>query len=322
MFFKPVLKDYIWGGRKLEKYGRNLPETGNIAESWEISGHEDGMTLVENGAYAGKSLQEILNLLGEGLVGKNNRWALERGKFPLLVKLIDAHRRLSVQVHPDDDYALAHEGDELGKTEMWVVLEAEPNAEIIYGLSKKTDPNELQKAIDHNQLSDFINSVPIKTGDHVCVPSGTLHAILEGAVMVEVQQNSNTTYRVYDWDRINEDGEHRALHIKKSLDVINFQQVDLSLPEPVIIEKQDDRVVERLCQNSYFTTDRISLTKGTTFSGYCDGSTLEIWGVLIGAIELEGQLIKGVRFVLLPAAFGAYKITASTDSLLLRTYVA
>lgn len=321
LFFKPELKDYLWGGRKLEKYGRYLPPKENIAESWEISGHPDGLTLVENGVYAGKTLDDLIRLLGEGLVGTHNRWALERGKFPLLVKLIDAHQNLSVQVHPGDEYALAHEGNELGKTEMWVVLDAEPNAGIIYGLSKQTNRVELRAAIINGSLTEYLKKVPLNAGDHICVPSGTLHAILAGTFLVEVQQNSNTTYRAYDWGRVNQKGESRELHIEKSLDVINYDQVDMTLTASKIIDVHKGISVERLCQNQYFTTDRLILSKGTAYSGVCDGTTLEIWGLLSGEIEVNGQLMQGIKFVLLPAALGEYKIKSITDSTLLRIFV-
>ena len=140
MFFKPVLMQYLWGGRNLSKLGRDLPNDKQVAESWEIAGHDDGMTVVKNGFYAGKTLNQLLEILGLDLVGDNNQWALDREKFPLLVKLLDADRRLSVQVHPDDDYAQKNEGNELGKAEMWVVLWAKPGAEIIYGFSEETTP--------------------------------------------------------------------------------------------------------------------------------------------------------------------------------------
>ena len=137
LLFEPVLKDYIWGGRNLEKLGRQLPQEGVIAESWEIAGHEDGTTRVVNGRFQGKLLTELHEELGLDLIGSRSAWAQERGKFPLLIKLLDANRPLSVQVHPQDDYALAHEGNELGKTEMWVVLHAEPDAEVILGVSHR-----------------------------------------------------------------------------------------------------------------------------------------------------------------------------------------
>jgi len=322
MFFEPVLKDYIWGGRNLEKLGRDLPETGKVAESWEISGHEDGMTVVKNGTYAGKSLPELLKLLGKDLVGANNQWALERQKFPLLVKLIDAESRLSVQVHPDDDYAREHEGNELGKTEMWVILSAKPEAAIIYGLAEKTTPETLRQAIDEGVLESYLNKVFIKAGDHVCVPSGTVHAILEGALIAEIQQNSNTTYRMYDWNRVGDDGESRALHVERALDVLDFDQIGLSLDVPQEIQRKNRWVCERLCQNKYFTTDRYLMEKGSKYSGVCDGSTLEIWGVLSGEALIGGHPVQGVQFVLLPAAMGPYTIESLQNAVLLRTFAA
>jgi len=138
---------------------------------------------------------------------------------------------------------------------------------------------------------------------------------------VEVQQSSNITYRVYDWGRVNENGKSRELHIYKSLDVINYEQVSLALPEPIVIEKDEQRLTERLCQNRYFTTERLTLGKGEIYSGHCDGSTLEIWGVLSGSIELNGYSMEGVKFVLLPAALGPYQISVLNDATMLRTYM-
>jgi len=320
LFFKPVLKDYIWGGRHLAAFGRDLPETGVVAESWEISSHEDGMTQVENGFYAGKTLQDVFNKLGRDLVGVNNQWAIERGKFPLLVKLLDANRRLSVQVHPDDAYAKTHEGNELGKTEMWLVLQAERDAEIVYGLERKTSPQEIKKALSIGQLESLLHRVPIKAGDHICVPPGTLHTILGGAVIAEIQQNSNTTYRIYDWDRKGADGKPRPLHIHKALDVINYQQVGAVLPKPEILQNNQDWRYERLCDNAYFTTDRILTKKDTRYSGECDGSTLEIWGVLSGEATIDGKNLKAVRFCLLPAGMGPFIVEIPSNSVILRTY--
>lgn len=321
MFFKPVLKDYIWGGRNLTKLGRDLPGTGIVAESWEISSHEDGMTKVENGFFTGKTLQELVALLGEDLVGTKNQWALAQGKFPLLIKLLDANRRLSVQVHPNDDYAREHEGQELGKTEMWFVLKAEPEAAIIYGLERSTTPDEFHQAVLNGTLEPFLHKVPIKAGNHVCVPSGTLHAILEGALIVEIQQNSNTTYRVYDWNRSDAEGCQRPLHVNKALDVINFQQVRPNLAEPEVTERHSSWSCERLCRNEYFTTDRYLMDAGARISGVCDGSTLEIWGLLSGEVEIAGHRMTGVRFILLPAAMGSFEVNVNKDAVLLRTYM-
>ena len=320
LFFEPIYKDYLWGGRKLEKFGRELPGLDKVAESWEIAAHQDGITLVTNGDFKGNSLQELLDEFGVCLVGTKNRWALDRGKFPLLVKLIDAHRALSVQVHPDDAYADLYENNELGKSEMWVVLAAEPDAEIIYGLSEKMTPDRLRQSIESGNLEEYLNKVPIQAGDRICVPAGTLHAILAGAVLVEIQQNSNTTYRVYDWNRVGKNGKPRQLHIEKALDVINYDQVGHKLTPPELLEKGEMRTSERLCQNPYFTVERHDIKQGGCYSGDCDGSTMEIWGVLTGEVAINEQPMASVGFVLLPATLGFFEIQAKTDSVLLRAF--
>jgi mannose-6-phosphate isomerase len=322
MIFAPIFKDYVWGGRNLEKFGRNLHGADKVAESWEIAAHKDGTTCVVNGKFAGQSLQTLLDNFGVCLVGTKNRWALKRGKFPFLVKILDAHQQLSVQVHPDDAYALENENNELGKSEMWVVLWAKPDAEIIYGLSKKTTPDSLREAIKTGNLESYLNRIPIKAGDHVCVPAGTLHAIFDGTVLVEIQQNSNTTYRVYDWNRLGKDGKPRDLHIDKALDVINYGQVGYTLPQPDRIETSRLGDSERLCRNPYFTVERHYLQKGERVLGDCDGLTLEIWGVLSGEVNINGLLIQGVQFALLPASLGVYQISAIKDSILLRAFAA
>jgi len=321
LFFKPVFKNYIWGGRNLATYGKQLPEHGIVAESWEIASHDDGTTVVANGVYAGQSLQYVFEIFGEDLVGSKNRWAIERGKFPLLVKLLDAKQRLSVQVHPNDAFAQENEGDELGKTEMWVVLDAEPGAAIVYGLAKKVSRAAFRQAIDNGDLEQILNTIPIEKGDHICVPAGTLHSILEGVVLVEIQQNSNTTYRVYDWERKNKDGQIRELHIDQALKVIDFNTLGCKLPPPIILEQKDMWVKERLCQNRYFTTDRYRMQAGAEISGQCDGTTLAIWGVLNGEAEIAGYTMQAVQFVLLPASLGDYHVKAEDNSVLLHTYV-
>lgn len=323
--FRPVYKDYIWGGRNLEtRFGRSLPE-GRVAESWEIAAHEDGDALVANGPLAGKTLTAVHRQLGLDLVGRNNAWAEKRNKFPLLVKLLDANDRLSVQVHPDDAYALANEGNELGKTEMWVVLHAEPGAAVILGVKKGTTPEMFRQAIDDGKLEPYLHHIPVQTGDVVCVPSGSLHAILAGLVIAEIQQNSNTTYRVYDWNRL-QDGKPRPLHIDKALDVINFDQVEPALPQPELIAAGDGIRRYRLCANEYFVSERVEMEAGAVYHGYGDGRTLEIWGTIAGQVTVatpanEDLTLTAVRFALLPAALGPYTITAATGSTLLRTYV-
>ncbi len=322
MLFTPVLKDYIWGGRNLADLGRDLPE-GITAESWEIAGHKDGTTAVANGTFAGQLLTEVQAQLELDLIGSNNRWAHERGKFPLLIKLLDANRPLSVQVHPDDTYALEHEGNELGKTEMWVVLRAEPDAAVILGVQPGTTPEAFRADLEAGQLERHLYRIPVQAGDVVCVPAGSLHAILEGLVIAEIQQNSNTTYRVYDWNRVGTDGKPRPLHVDKAMDVINFEQVAPSLCAPLVVEDSAEIKREQLCSNQYFITERVTIQPGATFEGNCDGRTLEIWGAVVGNARINDVALTAVQFALLPAAMGKFAVSAEGDAptTLLRSYV-
>lgn len=320
--FEPVLKSYIWGGRNLARLGRDLPPDVKVAESWEIAGHADGDTVVANGPYAGRTLTELHAELGLDLIGSRNAWAQARGKFPLLVKLVDAEQPLSVQVHPDDAYALAHEGNELGKTEMWVVLHAEPDAELILGVTPGTTRATFRAGIVDGRLEPFLHRVAVKTGDHVCVPAGTLHAIMRGLILAEIQQNSNTTYRVYDWGRVGADGRPRPLHVEKALDVIDFSRVAPPICPPMLVAETSGVRRWELCRNRYFVTERVELAAGANFNGRCSGETLEIWGAVIGRAAVNGVVLDAVRFALLPAALGDFSVAADEATTLLRTYIA
>lgn len=320
LLFEPLFKNYVWGGRNLEVLlGRKLPE-GRIAESWEIAAHNDGVSIVSNGPYAGFPLTEVQKLLGTRLIGTNNSWAEERGKFPLLIKLLDAHDKLSIQVHPDDEFAKTYENDELGKTEMWVILHAEPNAEIILGVRPGTTPGMFREAIASGTVEEHIHRIHVQRGDIVCVPSGTVHAIMSGVVVAEIQQNSNTTYRVYDWMR-NHNGAMRELHIDKAMQVIDFSANDSRLTTPLLLTEYDGVRRELLCRNQYFTTERIEFEDGKSFSGMLDGSTLEIWGVLNGEISINTVDLHEVQFTLLPATLGPYQVHAYGAATCLRVYV-
>lgn len=320
LLFRPALKDYIWGGRNLETIlGRELPE-GIVAESWEIAAHEDGESVVINGPYAGLTLTELHEKLGLGLIGRNNAWAQEREKFPLLVKLLDAADKLSVQVHPDDAYALAHEGNELGKSEMWVILHAEPSAEVVLGIKKEVTPDQLRRGITDGSLEHLLHRVPVKAGDHVCVPSGTLHAIMGGILIAEIQQNSNTTYRVYDWNRT-QNGKPRPLHINKAMDVIDFNIVEPGIRPALLLGESGGASRWLLCKNRYFTTELVKIQAGCEFRGHLDGDTLEIWGVIAGEMRVDNTPLSAVQFTLLPATMGPYRVVTSRGATCLRTYV-
>jgi mannose-6-phosphate isomerase len=326
LLFQPVLKDYLWGGRNLATlFKRELPD-GVVAESWEIAAHEDGVTIIRNGPYAGRTLADLHGELGLALIGRRSNWAQQRDKFPLLIKLLDAHRRLSVQVHPDDEYALTHEGNELGKTEMWVILHADEDAAIILGLAPETTPETFRQALETGDLEPHLHHIPVETGDFVCVPSGSLHAILGGIVIAEIQQNSNTTYRVFDWNRADDDGRPRPLHVEKALEVINFQQIAPTLPQIQPLSEENGVRRLALCRNRYFSVERIEMAVGAVYEGECDGRTLEIWGAISGEASVNGGgrtvALPAVRFTLLPAEMGPFTIAANSQaSVLLRVYV-
>ncbi|MBE7389467.1 mannose-6-phosphate isomerase, class I [Enterococcus faecium] len=211
MFLKPVFQEKIWGGSRLRSvFGFDIPND-KIGEDWAISAHPHGVSVVENGEFKGKRLDELWSEQKE-LFGHPSEPV-----FPLLIKILDAEDDLSVQVHPDDAYGMKHEG-ELGKTECWYIIDAEPGAEIIYGHHAKTR-EELAEMIKDGRWDDLLKKVPVKKGDFFYVPSGTIHAIGKGIMILETQQSSDTTYRVYDYDRKDAQGQTRELHIQQSIDV-------------------------------------------------------------------------------------------------------
>jgi mannose-6-phosphate isomerase len=324
MTFTPVLRDYIWGGRRLETlFGRELPP-GIVAESWEISGHPSGSTPAANGPWAGHLLPEILDTLGERLAGTRARWALDRGRFPLLIKLLDANQDLSLQVHPGDAYALAHEND-LGKAEMWYVLHAEPEADLILGLEPDVTAKRLLEALATGDTEAVLRSLPVKAGQAVDVPAGTLHALRAGLVVTEIQQNSDATYRVHDWGRVGADGKPRPLHLDRAMAVTDFGRIPpgIVLPTP-LYDLEGVRAYE-LVRNDYFVVEEVIFRPGASYIGWCEGASLEIWGCMRGKIRVEwtGDPLElpAVRYTLLPAVLGQYSVTATEDSVCLRVYL-
>ncbi|GAB4443581.1 MAG: mannose-6-phosphate isomerase, class I [Anaerolineae bacterium] len=323
--FDPVFQSYIWGGRNLEsRLGRKIPP-GVVAESWEISGHADAPTHVANGPLAGQSLPQLLEALGEQLVGSRSRDMLARGKFPLLVKLLDANQPLSVQVHPNNDYAHVHENGDLGKTEMWYILHAEPGAELIYGLKPNVTPALFRRQLQAGALENCLHRLPVKAGDAVFIPAGSIHAIMDGIVLAEIQQSSNTTYRVYDWNRVDASGKSRPLHIDKAMDVINFEQVEPGPFPPQVVETGPGLERAIISQSNYFVVERLTFEQPGAFAGHCDGSTFEIWGAMQGSGQIqwagEPLSLAAVHFALLPAALGQFEISAEQPSQWLRAYV-
>lgn len=241
---KPSCKDYLWGGSRLkEEYG--IAYDGDVlAEAWELSCHPDGLSLITNGAYAGKTLQQYIDAEGKEVLGTHCRRFRD---FPILTKFIDAKDNLSIQVHPDNRYALKNEG-QYGKTEMWYVMDAGKDAFLYYGFKQEISKEEFAKRIQEDTLLEVLNAVPVHKGDVLFIESGTIHAIGKDILIAEIQQNSNVTYRVYDYGRVGKDGKKRDLHIEKALAVTNRV--------PIIKDKSS---YPHVADCDYFTVDKLNL---------------------------------------------------------------
>lgn len=316
----PVYKEPIWGGKKLrEKFGKDIP-SDNTGESWEVACHENGTSTVANGELKGKSLKEIIDTYGVSLLGKRIG---EKGieKFPLLVKILDASDKLSVQVHPEDQYAFRNENGELGKTEMWYVIDAEPGAQLIYGAKPGTTREQFKQAILDGTLEQHLNFVDVKPGDVFFIPATTLHAVGAGLLIAEIQQNSDTTYRVYDWNRVGNDGKPRQLHVDKALDVTDLS--DVSGNEKVeglpVREGENTRTYLVICP--YFATEKIDIQQ--TSHEKTNGEKFDIIMVIEGkgTISYDGgeeNFTAGDSF-LIPACMGDYSIAGPCS--VIKSYV-
>jgi mannose-6-phosphate isomerase len=314
--FQPVYKSYLWGGRKLEQFGKTLPE-GIVAESWEISCHPSGVSIISNGEYAGTPLTGFIGDFGSKVVGT----ALpdkDLAKFPLLVKLIDANDRLSVQVHPDDAYASSHENGELGKNEMWYILEAKPGAELIYDIRPGTTKADFAQAVSQGVIESRLKKLPVSPGDVINIPAGLVHAIGAGIILAEIQQNSDTTYRVYDYDRIDANGDKRPLHIEKALEVIDFNSRNRrEKAQGLIIEPKKDAQKKYLVANPYFAVELDTVRE--TLDEIADGSKFYIYFLTEGSGEIlynNGSIpVTRGESILIPASLGAYTLKGKLKAL-------
>ncbi len=263
LLLKPVIKDYIWGGTRLKTDFQFETDMEIAAEGWVLSCHKDGTNTVINGEYAGKSFQEVLNLWGY------------TDKFPILIKLIDAKDRLSVQVHPSDAYALQNEG-EFGKTEMWYIVDCVDGAQLAYGFKREISKDEFEQRIRDNTLDAVINYVPVKKGDVFFIEAGTLHAIGAGILIAEIQQNSNTTYRVSDYGRLGADGKPRALHVEKALDVTVTAPPNMPYGNVGKVQEFTYGKERELGQCAYFNTKMLELNGIKTIENENSGVSLLI----------------------------------------------
>ena len=250
---KPTIKDYIWGGTRLRDEFGMESNLERLAESWELSCHKDGLSIISGGEYDGMTLEDFLKDHPEAI----RKDCMEYEEFPILIKLIDARENLSVQVHPDNEYARKFEGDN-GKTEMWYVMDCDEGAELIYGFKEKISQEEFKRAIDENTLLEKVNRVKVHKGDVFFIEPGTLHAIGKGILIVEIQQSSNVTYRVYDYGRLGADGKPRELHIQKALEVTKLEPPSAKYGQPEIV-RLPDAECRPLCGCEYFSTARYDI---------------------------------------------------------------
>lgn len=308
------LKDYLWGGVRLKEEYHKETDLDNVAESWELSCHKDGQSLIQNGPEAGKTLDRYLDEQGDMVLGRN---AEKFPYFPLLIKLIDARENLSVQVHPDNDYAMRVEG-EYGKTEMWYILDAEPGASLIYGFQREITREEFARRIENDTLLEVCNRVPVKRGDVFFIESGTLHAIGKGILLCEVQQNSNTTYRVYDYGRVGKDGKPRQLHVEKAKEVTRLAPPTRGTDPVMRIDLFADADVELLASCEYFTVYHFDLKGNADLKVGRD--SFQSITVLSGKLSLVAgkepmELVKG-ETVFLPAGLGRYRVEGTAEFIL------
>ncbi len=297
----PVFKDYLWGGERLENEFGFRSGFEKTAEAWILSAHNDGENIIENGKYKGMSFKEVIGVHPEFI---KKGWT---GDFPVLIKFIDAKDKLSVQVHPGEEYAIKNENDH-GKTEAWYILDAEENSELILGLNGDITKEEFEKKIINDTVCESVNRVKVKKGEIYLIPSGTLHAIGKGILICEIQQNSNVTYRVYDYGRLN-NGKKRPLHIEKALDVIDFSPYKNTKPDG-----------EELVRCDIFRIDKVFVNKKTDFYA-SDESFISLVCIdgegTVGLAEEKQPVTKGDSFFI-PASSGKYTLDGNMTLLVTR----
>jgi len=316
LIFTPVYKDYLWGGNDIARTYHRVGTPAVCAESWEISAHPDGASVVAQGPLSGKSLSELTTAFGPSLTGTS---APDPHRFPLLFKLIDARSRLSVQVHPNNANAALTRGEP--KTEMWYVLGSAPDASLYAGLAKGVTPESLRAALSDLSAESQLVRLPVAAGLALFIPGGLVHAIGEGCLIYEVQQNSNTTYRLFDWGRTGTDGKPRQLHIEES-----FQTIDWSLPAPKMVKPVPNSQTGSNRWSEVISCDYFSLRKLDLASPQLvalDGTTFHALFVTDGRVTVaaggESVILQAGASALIPAAATGYTLTPDTTATLLVT---
>lgn len=248
--FEPVYQDYIWGGNRIARKYKRPPVKGKTAESWEIANRKEGMSVVANGRHKGKTLQELIEEMGESLIGEGR----DCSQFPLLLKIIDAKEDLSIQIHPNEDAAKELKGE--AKTEMWVALE---DSQVYAGLQEGIIEKQIIEAMKKKKLPTILEKHELHRGESVFVPGGLIHAICAGSLLLEIQQNSNTTYRMYDWDRVDEKGKPRALHPEQALAAIDWNNSKPAKITPHHLESDLHHQLVVLAHTPFFVTLRVDV---------------------------------------------------------------
>ncbi|MDX1828284.1 MAG: type I phosphomannose isomerase catalytic subunit [Lutibacter sp.] len=311
--FKPILKQKIWGGNKLVNILHKESKDKNIGESWEISGVDCNVSIVANGKLKGVSLKELVQKYKGSLVGDKN-YQIFNDKFPLLIKFIDASQDLSVQVHPNNELAKKRHNS-FGKTEMWYIMEAEANSNLVLGFSKSIASEEYKELLKKKSITSVLNLEKIKKGDVFFIETGTVHAIGAGVVLAEIQQTSDITYRIYDWDRVDDQGKSRELHTDLAIDAINFStEIDAK-------QKYGDSLNElnSLVSCPYFRTNFIPV-KGNLVLDYTKTDSFVIFMCVEGfatiIINNNSETINYGETILIPANTNMVKIDSENCKLL------
>jgi len=316
--FTPILKDKIWGGTKLKNVFGKDATTDKLGESWELSGIEGEESVVVNGFLEGNNLSELIEIYMGDLVGDKVYDAFGLS-FPLLFKLIDANENLSIQVHPGDEVA-AERHNSFGKTEMWVVLQADENAELIIGFTNDCSKEEYLDALDTDKVEDLLQHVPIKSGDVFFIPAGLVHAIGKGAVVAEIQQSSDITYRIYDFKRVDDNGNERELHTEQALDVIDFtaSKNPKTAYSPVLNQ------ITPLVECEYFTTNMIQFDQPLT-RNYGTIDSFVAYMCLEGSFIVETDdskvIVNKGDTVLVPACLNEVGIIPDSKTTILEVYI-
>lgn len=311
----PCGKDYLWGGTRLrEEYGKKIDLTP-LAETWECSIHPDGPSVIANGEFKGMTLATVLKQHPEFLGTK-----VKNGELPVLAKFIDARSELSVQVHPDDGYARAYESDN-GKSEMWYILDADEGASLIYGFKHKVTEEILRYALETGTLEKHLQKVKVHKGDTYFVPAGTVHGIGSGILLAEIQESSNVTYRVYDYGRVDKNGQTRELRFDKAIRVMDMGIAPDMKQKPRMVKYYPGCSREILCRCKYFEVERIQVNKGFSFSVQKESFQVLMCLDGYGQVETMDTELKPMRFskgetMYLPAGIGRCLILG--DTLLLK----